>query len=543
MSGSNYRLIFIDDEYIVREGIKTRIKWGENGFQLVGVFENGLQAIEFLKNNRVDIIISDIYMPKMDGLELSKIIHEKYPEIVVIILTGYDHFEYAQQAIRYRVKDFLLKPITAEELENVLEKIKGELDRLSEEKEELNILKSTLQRTTPLLKEQLLKSLIGGEVEEREIEENLTLLKWKSPTETFFKVLTIFLPETTKRETKLSIIKRIATAITENDEVFLNYDSCIVVILNGKGRHQLEKRSSVTSKEIFDMLTKNYSIKTTIGSGEIIRGIANLSLSYNDAKNAMEYARTIDLPTIISIRDIRNKRKLFPEEYFSLIRRIGDTLYTGNRETTRKTLEDVFSYLEKHYLTREELTIFYAQLQFFLNTFIQEIGPISHKSAEKESDANHNTSGPLYPGEINLNKYKKLTTAKEYFLELIERIENILELKRKNLTLSRTERAIKIIKQRYSDPNFTLKDIADEMFLSVSQFSSIFKEATNQTFVEYLTKIRLNEAKKLLKTTDLLIYEIADRVGFSDPHYFSITFKKYTGMPPGEFRKNLARGK
>ncbi len=543
MSGSNYRLIFIDDEYIVREGIKTRIKWGENGFELVGVFENGLQAIEFLKNNRVDIIISDIYMPKMDGLELSKIIHEKYPEIVVIILTGYDHFEYAQQAIRYRVKDFLLKPITAEELENVLEKIKGELDRLSEEKEELNILKSTLQRTTPLLKEQLLKSLIGGEVEEREIEENLTLLKWKSPTETFFKVLTIFLPETTKRETKLSIIKRIATAITENDEVFLNYDSCIVVILNGKGRHQLEKRSSVTSKEIFDMLTKNYSIKTTIGSGEIIRGIANLSLSYNDAKNAMEYARTIDLPTIISIRDIRNKRKLFPEEYFSLIRRIGDTLYTGNRETTRKTLEDVFSYLEKHYLTREELTIFYAQLQFFLNTFIQEIGPISHKSAEKESDANHNTSGPLYPGEINLNKYKKLTTAKEYFLELIERIENILELKRKNLTLSRTERAIKIIKQRYSDPNFTLKDIADEMFLSVSQFSSIFKEATNQTFVEYLTKIRLNEAKKLLKTTDLLIYEIADRVGFSDPHYFSITFKKYTGMPPGEFRKNLARGK
>jgi len=543
MSGSNYRLIFIDDEYIVREGIKTRIKWGENGFELVGVFENGLQAIEFLKNNRVDIIISDIYMPKMDGLELSKIIHEKYPEIVVIILTGYDHFEYAQQAIRYRVKDFLLKPITAEELENVLEKIKGELDRLSEEKEELNILKSTLQRTTPLLKEQLLKSLIGGEVEEREIEENLTLLKWKSPTETFFKVLTIFLPETTKRETKLSIIKRIATAITENDEVFLNYDSCIVVILNGEGRHQLEKRSSVTSKEIFDMLTKNYSIKTTIGSGEIIRGIANLSLSYNDAKNAMEYARTIDLPTIISIRDIRNKRKLFPEEYFSLIRRIGDTLYTGNRETTRKTLEDVFSYLEKHYLTREELTIFYAQLQFFLNTFIQEIGPISHKSAEKESDANHNTSGPLYPGEINLNKYKKLTTAKEYFLELIERIENILELKRKNLTLSRTERAIKIIKQRYSDPNFTLKDIADEMFLSVSQFSSIFKEATNQTFVEYLTKIRLNEAKKLLKTTDLLIYEIADRVGFSDPHYFSITFKKYTGMPPGEFRKNLARGK
>ncbi len=554
MSISNYRLIFIDDEYIVREGIKTRIKWGENGFELVGVFENGLEAIEFIKNNEVDIVISDIYMPQMDGLQLSKLIHEKYPQIVVIILTGYDHFEYAQQAIRYSVKDFLLKPITADELENVLKRVKSELDRIKKEKEQLNTLKTTVKKTTPILKEQLLRNLVGGETENREIEENIHLLKWDLSADNFFKVLVVHLPERIKRDTKLSFVNQISGIINENDDVFINYDNCIVIILCENGRHSLEKRSSYTGKKILSTLTEKYEVKPIIGIGETVNGITNLPLSYNDAQNATEYAKTLGLSAVISIREIKNKRKLFPEEYLPMIRKIGETLYTGEQNTTKRAIEEVFSYMEKHYLTKEELTIFYAQLQFFLNTFIQEIGATSpnqkffgspmDKMQKTGVLAEHPiTERKNHLENLNLSKCESLTTVKEYFLELIERIEKILERKRKNLTFSRTERAKKIIKQRYSDPNFSLKDIADELFLSVSQFSAIFKESTNMTFIEYLTQVRLKEAKKLLKTTDLLIYKIAERVGFNDPHYFSLTFKKNTGMSPVEFRKNLEREK
>ncbi len=410
----NYRLIFIDDEHIVREGIKTRINWGKNGFDLVDTFENGFEALKFISDNPVDIVISDIYMPQMDGLQLSKIIYEKYPQIMVIILTGYDHFEYAQQAIRYRVKDFLLKPLTAEEFEKVLLKAKIELDRIREEKKNLETLKTTVKKTVPLLKEQFLREIIKGELQEREIAENISLLKWDSPRESFFKVLTVLIPETTGKNTRERIIKQITAIVGEADETFFNYDNCIVVILYDRKRHTLEERSLKTAREIFNLLVENYSINPIVGSGEIIRGIENLVISCNDAKNAMEYASILDLSVVISIREIKNKRKLFPDEYFSMIRKIGDTLYSQNRKATQAALEDIFTYLEKHYLTKEELTIFFAQLQFSISTFMQEMG-ITPKNTPTQNQH-----------ELNLHKYDKLTTIKEYFLNLIEKIEGVL---------------------------------------------------------------------------------------------------------------------
>ncbi|MCK5672783.1 MAG: response regulator, partial [Spirochaetales bacterium] len=122
-----YKLIFVDDEAIVRDGISSCIPWGQNSFELAGLFEHGLQALDYMENNHVDVVISDINMPRMDGLSLSRKIEEKYPDVMVLLLTGYDEFEYAQEAIKSKVREFLLKPITADELSVVLTRLEGEL--------------------------------------------------------------------------------------------------------------------------------------------------------------------------------------------------------------------------------------------------------------------------------------------------------------------------------------------------------------------------------------------------------------------------------
>jgi len=139
-----YKLIFVDDEAIVRDGISSCIPWGQNGFELAGLFEHGLQTLDFMKDHPVDVVISDINMPRMDGLALSRTIGEKYPDVMVLLLTGYDEFEYAQEAVKTKVREFLLKPITADELINVLSRIEGELDFLKEQKDRHKLMKDKL---------------------------------------------------------------------------------------------------------------------------------------------------------------------------------------------------------------------------------------------------------------------------------------------------------------------------------------------------------------------------------------------------------------
>ena len=157
-----YRMILVDDEAIIREGISSCVPWEDNGFFLAGVFEHGQQALEYIEQNPVDVVLSDINMPRMNGLELSRILGERFPEITVILLTGYDDFEYAQEAVRNQVREFLLKPITQNELSKVISTIKEELDIRKENKKAHEILLAKLEQSFPLLKERFLCRIISG---------------------------------------------------------------------------------------------------------------------------------------------------------------------------------------------------------------------------------------------------------------------------------------------------------------------------------------------------------------------------------------------
>ncbi len=518
-----YKLIFVDDEAIVRDGISSCIPWGRNGFELVGLFEHGIQALDYMKDNSVDVVISDINMPRMDGLTLSRSIEEQYPEVMVLLLTGYDEFEYAQEAIKSKVREFLLKPITADELSSVLMKLMEELDFLKERKKQLNQMSDKLEASFPLLKERFLYRMISGKLDLQSIERRKGYFKWFDRG-LLYQIIVISIPGNWDEFDRITISEFIKTVIDEDEELLSNRTEDLVILLQGDPRGSLKKKSEDLAKKIYLYSSQLKKEQISTGCGEVVDNIELLPESYRGACNAVDYSRVLGMSQILSIEDIRNMEKIVPEHFSDLISKLYDQLKSGSRTLTNKALFEVFNYLEKHLVSALEASFYFTRLHLVFVNFVQEMELYS------ETD-----DFSLYqPGNfISLDK------AKIFFSELLDLIEERMQEHRNIAARSRIIKAKQIIEKRKGDSRFSLQDMCNEVFLSVSQFSLLFKEGTGKTFIEYLTMCRIEEAKKLLKTSDLKSYEIAEKTGFADPRYFSILFKKTTTMTPMEFRRSL----
>ena len=171
-----YRILIIDDEPVVREGISETIDWNAHGFELVGACRDGREALLALERSKPDVVLTDICMPFVDGLELAAWIGEEDPTTRTILLTGYDEFEYAQEAVKLRVDDFLLKPITAEELRTLLDTVRLELDEERNRRDQLDRIHAQLAESVPLLRERFLNRLVRVAVDRGEASHKLKLL-------------------------------------------------------------------------------------------------------------------------------------------------------------------------------------------------------------------------------------------------------------------------------------------------------------------------------------------------------------------------------
>ena len=520
-----YRLILVDDEAIVREGISSCLPWGKNGFKLTGMFEHGKQALEYIEKNSVDVVLTDINMPKMNGLELSRIISENYPKITVLLLSGYDDFEYAQEAVKNQVRDFLLKPITADELQEVLLRIQQELDLSREKERQQELMRERLEESLPLLRQRFLYRLISGRISRENIIRRISQFHLVDLA-AFYQVTVLSLPESWDDLDALTLSEYLKTELISGDEIFSNREEDIVVLLQGQKPEELEERSRILAEKAFKHTSRLEKDQITAGCGEAVNSLYALPNSYRGACNILDYSKVLGISQIISIKDIRSRKRISLEGFYTKTREFTEAMKTGSEPASKKALEDIFTFFESHYLTMSEAAGYLARLHFIMIQFLLEMDLLN--TTEKD---------PLFepPGSFG-----SLTQARLYFNKVLEKLQDIIRARRHDIVLSRVDKARRIIGQRYRDSSFSLKDICDELFLSTSQFSLLFKEGTGQTFVEYLTAFRVDEAKKLLKTTDLKGYEVAEKTGFSDPRYFSIVFKKLTGLTAMEYRKGIA---
>lgn len=519
-----YRLLFADDEKIVREGVSSRVSWGENGFELAAVVSNGREVLEYMEESPVDVLLSDISMPLMDGLAVCREVSSRFPDTMLLLLTGYDQFEYAQEALKYQVRELILKPITAEELEGVLNRIRGDLDARTRAREERRELQKRLAESLPLLKERFLLRLVLGQLSPEVISRRTEDLHWND-SGGWYQVVLIHLPSSWEELGRLEFTERTQQLLDDNDEMFFNSNENVVLLLQSGESGELGRRSRSLAAKILRSSSRLDASPVFVAVGEVVAEPERLGRSYQGAHRALGHAKLLGLPQVVSAGEVTKLGKLAGTEFHDRVRSLIDCIRTGDASWAEEILSGILTQLEKHYVEPDAADVYLARIQFALQDLVDEI---AHGSTEEMPEV----LAELYEPP----RFTSIPVARDYFKRTIGTIMGFFENKKKAAVVSRIDRAEEVIQERFNEPGLSLQDICDEVFLSVSQFSALFKEKTGKTFVEYLTEVRIDRAKELLLETDLRTYEIADRVGYADPRYFTYVFKKMTGLTSSEFR-------
>jgi len=536
-----YKLILVDDEEEVRNGIIEKIKWEQYGFKLVGEAENGREAIEMSEKFTPDVVITDIKMPFMDGLQLSEELKKRFSTIKIIILTGFDKFDYARKAINLNIFEYVLKPVSSKELIEVLLRVKAEIDEEMLKKEDMEILKRYYIKSLPILKEKFLTYLITNKLNKEEIEDkcknyNINLNGNRfivAVTNIDYKLRNKDLKMDNSSETdliKFAVLNIIEEIVYRNDKgtVFI-YNELVVLISSfwEEDREVIFNKIQLTLEEIRQSIEKYLKFTITIGLGTIINDVSYISDSYQNAIFALDYKFIMGKNRIIWIEDIepRSKEKIIFDEIME--HDLRSCIKVGTEEDIVKTIDSIFCKLVGVKVPFKHFQIYLLEI---LTTII--------KTAESINVDLTYVFGENYNLFVELYGFNDLSQVKNWFEYISIKIMNYIIKDRKDSCTLLIEKTKSFANKYYSDSSISINSICSYLYISPTYFSFIFKRETKMTFINYLTKIRLEASKDLIKNTKMKSFEIAYKVGYSEPNYFSYCFKKHFGISPSEYRNN-----
>jgi two-component system, response regulator YesN len=533
-----YKFLLVDDDVIIREGIRDNIPWERLGFSFIGDYEDGNQAIEAINKYKPDVILTDICMPFMDGLELANYIAESFPSTKIIVITGYDKFDYAQKAIKLNVYDFILKPITPDELIKILEKAKSDLDKERASKRNIINLRKKLSESYFVMKDRFLNKIIYGKLDPDEMRNPAKYIDLKFP---FYSVIVVDIDDSSELKSKIgeqkfeslsSNIFNYCMHSVENldmdGHVFFNKDECIVILFNEASCDVLDKKKFSAAEDIRHTVEEMTDTTVTIGVGTNCCSLRGIPGSFQNAVTAINYRFLLGSNRMINYDDLLKNHAIdmiFKKEWD---KEIILSLKTGGVDETKGLVHEMIGNLKKNMIPIEKSYAYIQRIIALIYSIINEFEIDERKIFEENKN-------PF----LHIYDFKTLDKLELWLVETIGNVHMRIIEKRDDFNKDKITMAENYIKENYSNEEMTLSSICFYLCMSKSRFSPLFKKYTGMTFIEYLTRIRIEKSMELLKTTSLMAYEIAGKVGFSDPHYFSLIFKKITNMSPSEFRTNF----
>lgn len=533
-----YKLLIVDDEALVREAIQDQMDWEKLGFECIGTCEDGVEALEFIKSNTPDVVLTDIGMPFMNGIELTQELSIHYPNIKVIIFTGYDDFDFAQQALKLQAVDYILKPMTATELGEVISKLRLELDQEKNQIQDYEQLKRQLRENLPLLKERFLERLAASPMTEKQMREGFTYfdIEWKG---SFIIELAVVVDEfklgssSTLYDEELirfAVYNIVQEVIANRPEmlIFRDRENRVLVLILGSHVDELYDLSTQIAEDIHSSITNYLPIKLSIGIGHVC-SLANKVLRFHQsALSALDYRFVIGTNRIICISDMEQRKR---PELLSIVdweNELIIKLKTGTPEEMDEWIVQLFIMFREHVLP---LDVCQMYLQRVVLTIVHTLYAMGMDNAQVFGE----TLTPMN----EISRFAVLDDVEEWMREQCAKVVRKIRGMREHQSVIQVMKAIEYIQQHYMDPKLSLKSVCQHISMSSSYFSSIFKLANGKTFVEFVTHLRMEKAKELLKMSSLKSYEIAYEVGYSDPHYFSGAFKKHTNETPTDYRQKL----
>lgn len=527
-----YKVMLVDDEEEARSAIARKIDWDGIGFELVAEAENGEDALEKAEKYTPDVVMTDIHMPFMDGLELSKRLKTTAPGTRIVIFSGYDEFEYAKEAISLEVDEYILKPIDAEEVEKVFKRIKEHLDEEFDKRHNIERLEKYYQESMPLLREQLLIGILEGRLSQRRIERYRR--DYQLSIDSAFYAVAVVEPDYSGEDEGNRLSENLLALSLKQlvDEslslpagyISLNYFGRVVVIGFLKSTQEIHLFVTEMDK-ICRLSKKQLDVDTVAGVGKVYGKLTDLSYSYLEAKDATMYKIMLDNNQAIYIGDVEPKSD---STYFM------DEKYTANilREIKIGTKESLSEAVDEMVKRVKNSAITFTQLQLFFTEVVVEIIRLA-RAYQIELDK-------LYDPDIykEIKNFNSLEDMGEWLKEQCLTVMDGIHRERVDSAKLLTEKTKDFLNKNYGDSTLSVDKVCNYLGVSATYFSSVFKKETGMSFVSYLTQLRLEEALNLLKTTEEKSYVIAQMVGYEEPNYFSYVFKKQYGVSPSKYRQS-----
>jgi len=512
-----YSIILVDDEDEVRGRIASKIE-GRDDFKIIGSASNGYDALDLLEEEIPDVLVTDIKMPFVDGIELTRQIRDRYPTVQVVIISGYDDYSYLKEAINLDVAAYLSKPISAENIHVFMDKIKARLDEESEhvrlkENYVLNQIKNRVIRMylngdTVNEDDQAMVSELGIDHNKKYV---IVITEMVDYRDTLIQV------EKKKNQCFLIIEELISNVFRSHHMVNGDY---IFSIIEQEGQ-DFNKGLDIVLYKVVNYVQKYLSVNLAIGvsSQDLFKNASNL---YHQCLTALTEYDITDQSAINYYNELKVTTKLV-------------TLTVEEINEFRKNLRTM---AEKDFLifTRNLAEKIKHNHDYdYFNVVVSISGLLLEYANSIESDANVN---------LDVNSLKRYVDSKNIdgFMALIVKLTTKLKAevisRKSKKSLQIMQSIMDFIEQNFHDPEMNMDRVCEEFYISVSYLSALFKKETETTFSRYLVAKRIEHAKFLLKNTGDKMVTIAEKCGYKDVYYFSHSFKKVTGQTPKRFRKD-----
>lgn len=513
------RILFVDDERIIREGMKEIINWKKVNCTELVMAENASKAVKILESQNFDLVITDIYMQKMSGIEFAKYIKQIRPEIKVIILSAYENFGYAREAIEAGVFKYLLKPVKPSELEETIVEAMESINSQNTLLLQANESKKLANFYQTLLAKEFWKTILRNEIQDSQyIQRRMELYGVILPT-IMLKCIVIG-TKNTGFEIKEAVMPKIHNLAMNQLPTLINCTRMnrhrIAFVITG----DIEQE---TLLRFIKSLEKMFCDSVMFAQGDSVEQIEQIYKSFDEAEMVLRFLETLsahpDADGISTLDALPNS-----ELFRAGIEKIIEDIQLG-KLANKKHIEDYFAIIQDNILQVEQWIIAEAWLLFLIYE-------------------NLNTQVLLQnrPFNMLLGDYLKNKTQSDKIQFIFSWIQQLIDL-RKNSILSDTDKLVisakSLIKKYLSDEQFSVNSIAEALHVSTSYLSREFRKKTGVTCIEYINKKRMEKAKNLLVNSDMKIQRIAQEVGYSNVYYFSAQFKRNTGETPSQYRKQM----
>ncbi len=528
------KIVVVDDEKYIRKGIIKMMDDAGTGFQVVGEAGDGLTALTVIESTYPDVVITDIKMPKLDGVELIKKLNLQFPDMREIVLSGFDDYSYVRDSMKYGAMDYLLKPIDEGQLIGLLKKTDAELIMEREKRDTQLHIQSQINENFSFLKECFIREMIcQGFSSQYQLLQKLQYFHLRLESDSYFVLIVSmdnsrYLMEKLGNDEIKDRLLKLKLIVEQSVQKYIEFAVCANehdLILLGLLSWEHSELPETVAAEINGNLQEKVEFKFTVGLGTRVTTFSELKESYQQAMTALKWRFYHENSEIVRLVDAKRPVKMDLSDLVKTFEiNLGNCLEVAHAQPVPMIIREFCLKIKEWRVDSEEVVLaleeIFNKMQFNYKLF---------------KETTQELYGPGFSYSKTINLFDTLNAIEEYTSQLYTAVFTQIGLNIRK----KEKRLIEVVKdyilQHYHE-DVTLNKVAEIAYVTPNYVCELFKKHTGESFIDFLTKVRVEKAKELLKDIKVKAYEVGSMVGYDDPAYFSRVFKKVVGISPNEYR-------